>query len=374
MAGCAGKLSATGGSAKRDNIGVFQPQRILVIQLQQLGDALLTAPLLEDLRGAYPSATIDFLTRPLAATLLDGNPFASNIIRYDAKRPVGMLRDIRARRYDTIFDLQSNGRSAAVVLSSGAPHRTGWEKGPRSLVYSVRVPRVHRDEYVVRTRQRMLEHVGISVLPRLPRIFLSPAEVAAGTEALVEQTDGRAGRPGSSALRDPLRVAIVLSARAPGSIWPVERFAAVAEQLATDGHVPVVLPTAGDSDLVTRFLQLAPNALSADFPTLRGFVAGLAAFDLLICGSTGPSHMGMAVGTPTITLFGADDSSTWNAGLSTTIAINSPRATCVACAKRASRMAQSHTCMLEIPVDEVVARARAVLAARTPSRAHGAAQ
>jgi ADP-heptose:LPS heptosyltransferase len=95
---------------------------------------------------------------------------------------------------------------------------------------------------------------------------------------------------------------------------------------------------------------------------------------MVICGSTGPSHMAMAVGTPTITLFGADSSTTWNAGLATTVAVDSPRLTCAACASGASRMAPTHTCMMEIQVTEVAERARALLAAtRTLSRAHGAA-
>jgi ADP-heptose:LPS heptosyltransferase len=357
--------SATSGSANGDNIWMLQPGRILVIQLQQLGDVLLTAPLIEDLREAYPAATIDFLTKPLAADLVAGNPFVTSIVRYDARRPVGMLRDIRARRYDMVLDFQSNGRSAAIVLSSGASERVGWVKGPRSIVYSLRVPRVQRDEYVVRTRQRMLEHAGIGVRPRLPRIFLSGAERAAGA-MVVHALPHRHGAR---------RVAMVLSARAPGSIWPVDRFAAVAQQLASEGHEPVVLPTAGDDDLVSEFQRLVPSARRADFPTLREFVAGLASFDLLICGSTGPSHMGMAVGTPTITLFGADSATTWNAGLDTTVAVTSPRLTCVACAGGASRMAPAHTCMMEISVDEVASRARALLAAtRTLSREHGAGE
>lgn len=74
-----------------------EPRRILVIQLQQLGDALLTAALLEDVREAFPSATIDYVTRPLCADLLDGNPFASNILRYDVQRKLRMMQDARAR-------------------------------------------------------------------------------------------------------------------------------------------------------------------------------------------------------------------------------------------------------------------------------------
>jgi ADP-heptose:LPS heptosyltransferase len=229
-------------------------------------------------------------------------------------------------------------------------------------VYTLRVPRADRNEYVVRHRQRMLEHAGITVKPRLPRIFLSPAERMSGAGVVNALPKGPEGR----------RVAIVLSARAPGSIWPVDRFAALAERLAAEGNAPVVLPTSGDDDLVDQFLKLSPSARRADFPGLRAFVAGVASFDLLICGSTGPSHMGMAVGTPTITLFGADRSTTWNAGLETTVAVSSPRLTCMACAQGASRMAPSHTCMMEISVEQVADSARALLAAtRTPSRSSG---
>lgn len=336
-----------------------QPQRILVIQLQQLGDVLLTAPLLEDLREAYPSATIDFLTRPSSASLLEGNPFATNIVRYDAQRALGMLREIRARNYDSVFDLQSNGLSAVIAFASGAERRVGWQKGPRSLLYTQAVPRVQAAEYVVRYRQRMLEHVGIAVRPRFPRIYLSSRELSAAARVL----DSLQG----AAAATQKRVALVLSARAAGSIWPVARYAAVAEQLAADGLVPVVLPTIGDDALVAQFLALAPSAQRAHFGSLRAFVAGLASFDALICGSTGPSHMGLAVGTPTITLFGADDPATWNAGLETTVAVESPRSGCAACRSAASRMAPSHTCMQEISVDNVVEQARRLLARRTPS-------
>jgi hypothetical protein len=52
--------------------------------------------------------------------------------------------------------------------------------------------------------------------------------------------------------------------------------------------------------------------------------------------------------------------------------VSSPRATCVACSRRLSRMATSHTCMQEITVAEVTGRARSLLAAtQEPSGAQG---
>jgi ADP-heptose:LPS heptosyltransferase len=213
--------------------------------------------------------------------------------------------------------------------------------------------RQQRDEYVVRKRQRMLELLGIPVRPRMPRIFLTPEERAQGIRDL-ESLPAPSGAP---------RVGLVLSARAAGSTWPVERYAELARRISGENAVAVVLGTGGDEEQVKRCLALAPEATAAHLPRLRQFVGALAALDLLVCGDTGPAHIAMAVDTPTVTLYGAADACHWNPGLPTTVAISSPRAHCGACQRGAARIARDHTCMLEISVEEVHARVRASLAA-----------
>ncbi|HUF28247.1 MAG TPA: glycosyltransferase family 9 protein [Gemmatimonadaceae bacterium] len=330
------------------------PTRILVVQLQQLGDVMLSAPLLEDLRDAHPTAAIDFLTGAPASELVRGNPFLSELLVYDRDHPLRMPGRIRGRRYDWLIDLQSSPRTAPVTLFSGARRRAGWDiRGPWRIAYTDRLSRQPRDEYVVRQRQRMLELLGVPVRPRMPRIFLTTEERSRGVSD-VESLPTPPGAP---------RVGLVLSARAAGSTWPVERYADLAGRIAGENAAAVVLGTVGDEERVARCLALAPAAVSAHLPRLRRFVGGLAALDLLVCGDTGPAHMAMAVGTPTVTLYGATDARHWNPGLPTTVAISSPRARCGACRRGAARMAPDHTCMLEIGVEEVHARVRASLAA-----------
>ena len=49
-------------------------KNILVVQLRQLGDILLTTPVISALRELYPNAKLSFLAHPMGKLVLSGNP------------------------------------------------------------------------------------------------------------------------------------------------------------------------------------------------------------------------------------------------------------------------------------------------------------
>src|SRR6266571_3587399 len=54
-------------------------ERILVIQFRQIGDVLLSTPVLQALRQHYPQSYIAFLTEPSPGRVLQGNPFLNAV-------------------------------------------------------------------------------------------------------------------------------------------------------------------------------------------------------------------------------------------------------------------------------------------------------
>ena len=57
-------------------------KRILVIQFRQIGDVLLSTPILRALRQHYPQSYIAFLTEPSPGRVLQGNPYTpENVAR-----------------------------------------------------------------------------------------------------------------------------------------------------------------------------------------------------------------------------------------------------------------------------------------------------
>lgn len=56
------------------------PKNILLIATRQIGDVLLTTPLIRSLRQAYPTAIIDVLVHPHCGDILTGNPDCNRVI------------------------------------------------------------------------------------------------------------------------------------------------------------------------------------------------------------------------------------------------------------------------------------------------------
>src|SRR3990172_7654313 len=100
--------------------------KILVAQTIFLGDLVLTIPLLQHLRQAYPTAQIDVLVANGMEGLLDSHPAVSSIITYDKtardKGLIGMWRMARRLRregYSLALVLPGSIRTALVVYLAG---------------------------------------------------------------------------------------------------------------------------------------------------------------------------------------------------------------------------------------------------------------
>lgn len=288
------------------------PRRILVIQLRRLGDVVVSQPIVEDLHAAFPDAIVDFLTGAEAAPLLREQPHIGTVLAYDRRHAVRMIRLVRARRYDCVVDVQSNSRTAALALFSGARVRVGWDMRGWGLTYTHRAGRRNpQPTYVVRDRQRLLQAIGVPVSPRDARLVLRPDERRDGELALIAR-----GAPAGAA-----RVGIVLSAGEPSKIWPVERFAAVAGALAAEGICPVIFETPGDAERVSRLRALTRAGIDAPIVDARDFLRMLSACDAFLSGDTGPSHMAMALDVPSVTIYGPRPPALWNPGRPTTLAL-----------------------------------------------------
>jgi len=325
------------------------PRRVLVIQLRRLGDVVLSTPLVEDLHAAFPDATIDFLVGAHAAPLLDGLPNLHERIVYDPAHAGSMRRLVRARAYDWIIDVQSNPRTALLTLLSGAPVRVGWRVTGWGRAYTHRLARAGRPpEYVVRERQRLLELVGVPVSPRAARLCVSTAERRAAESAL-RTLGAPEGTP---------RVAMVLSAGESAKEWSPERFAEVAAALEAEGTMPVLLPAPGDEAKVAGFRAHTAAGIIADARALRPCMALMASCSVVLSADTGPAHMAMALGVPTVTIYGPRPPVLWNPGRADTLALWAGEEGCC----HRDRCVLGNACMAAVTAAQVLDTLHSLLA------------
>jgi ADP-heptose:LPS heptosyltransferase len=279
-------------------------ERILIIQLRQIGDVVLTTAIPRILKEARPGCRVTFLTEAPSHQLLAGNPYIDEILLNDRRAgwrgTLRLGRGLRRERFAAVLDFMGNPRSALLARLSGSPFRISYEARGRGLLYTHRVRQPEGIEYAVEIKKRLLGPLGIHSPTDQPEIYLEASE----------KEEGRALRrsflTGGAAAR---LVTVDPSHRRETRRWPAPYFGELCRGLQRElGVQPVVLWGPGE-EAVARQVEAASEgaAVVAPATSLRQMAALLAAADLHVGNCSAPRHMAVAVGTPTFTILGSTD-------------------------------------------------------------------
>ena len=103
--------------------------RILVLQMKRIGDLILTAPAIADLRGAFPEAEIVMVVAGNCVDLAECFPGVTQVLRYDTGRVTAALwAAVSVGGWDVCLDFTGTDRAALLTQLSGAKERVGYRK------------------------------------------------------------------------------------------------------------------------------------------------------------------------------------------------------------------------------------------------------
>jgi ADP-heptose:LPS heptosyltransferase len=114
--------------------------------------------------------------------------------------------------------------------------------------------------------------------------------------------------------RDARLTLIHPGAASPSRRWPAERFAAVARDETARGHRVVVTGGPQERELGRRVAELAglpASAVAAGTTGVLELARLIASAGRLVCGDTGVAHLGTALRTPSVLLFGPVSPELW---------------------------------------------------------------
>lgn len=287
--------------------------RVLVVRLDELGDLVLTTPLLRELRRMLPTAHITLLVKPALHNLVERCPYLDEVQVYDWSHKPGRralklaAQKLWLRRYDLAivprWDIDYY-YGAVVSYLSGATMRIGYSE-------RVSLERVLHDAgndalFTQAVADRTLRHEterGLELLrqlggdPQDSRLELwSDAEDERVVTSLLAEHGVAAEEP--------------LLACAPGAgeakrIWPTTSMAEVGRCLATRYGARIVLIGGPGEEALAEPIHAAVGAATIDAIgrlTLRQTAALLRRCRLLVCNDSGPMHMGAAVGVPILAI------------------------------------------------------------------------
>jgi len=290
------------------------PRSLLLIRPDHLGDVLLMTAALHALRVALPNARITALVGPWSADILRGNPDLNAIetcmfpgfARDDQGSSLSSYRllgemagRLRAANYDSAVILRfDHWWGAWLAAAAGIPRRVGYD-WPETKPFLTEAISYRAGRHEVEQNATLLA----ALAPGLDRA-LGPTRFQV-SEADREWIDQRLSILGI--IRDMRVIAIHPGAGAPVKQWPLAAWAEVAERLATDPQVRVVLTGGRIEQKLTGDInaRLAHAALDFAGQTTLGQLAALYTRAALVLGSdSGPLHLAVAVGTATVHLYG----------------------------------------------------------------------
>jgi ADP-heptose:LPS heptosyltransferase/glycosyltransferase involved in cell wall biosynthesis len=309
------------------------PKSMLVVQLADLGDVILSGPFLRELRRFAGRARITLAVQSGMVNIIERCPYVDEIISYNWRTvgdwqtafrgaPGWWWSSLRAsaprlwkRRFDLAVSLRWNNdpcQAAALILmyASGAARRVAYLDAQDDFKReSLRfVDRLITDGPVRGSPKHEVEY-QLDLLR-----FLGGRPQSSGLETWTDASDeDAAGKiiagPGLSD-GGPL-VALAPGARWSFRRWPPDRFAELGAWLQDEFRARILI-LAGKSErpvanLIESRLRGGRTANLAGRTTLRQMAAILKRCDLFIGIDSGPMHVAAAAGIPTVGLFGAGE-------------------------------------------------------------------
>ncbi|MBI4408494.1 MAG: glycosyltransferase family 9 protein [Gemmatimonadetes bacterium] len=254
-----------------------------------LGDLVLSLPAL------HAAGEADVVVRAWLAPLLDLAALPGRVVPLGRGSGgfVRCARALRRRGYGRGVLLTPAFSAALLFAAAGVRQRRGTDTDGRGPLLTERVTRAHTNGLHRAASYLMLVTGATPAEPAAPRLPV-PGVLRDRFADLV---------PGAPA--GPL-IGLFPGSKASARRWSADRFRELGARLAAEGARVAVFGAAGERALTAHVAGGAALDLGGrtDLPLLA---AGLAACDLLVTNDSGPLHLAAAVGTPTVSLWGAGD-------------------------------------------------------------------
>jgi predicted lipopolysaccharide heptosyltransferase III len=328
-------------------------RRVLLVRLRSIGDTVLATPSAFALKRFLPHAQIDILVEDWIAPLLTDHPHIDNVMVLERGGMVARTRaarELRAERYDVVYNLHGGTTATLLTRATGARHRVGFKSYQYANLHTELVPSAlllwgQQKTHSVEQQLALLGWTGVPVTDR-PRTSLGVSPVAA------ESVDRRLAAVG---LADR-KVALIHPAAAfETKRWGTENFARVAEYLAERGIAPVAIAARHEAEVINDLLSEASvKILSLDL-SLPEVTALASRSQLFVGNDSGIAHIAAAVGTPSVVIFGSSNIAHWRPWNRAVAQVVFEEMPCQPCHGYFCEKFPQPECILRVPVNKVLA-------------------
>ncbi|MEK6715826.1 MAG: lipopolysaccharide heptosyltransferase II [Candidatus Omnitrophota bacterium] len=281
--------------------------KILVFNVNWLGDVLFSTPAIGLIRKTYPTAFISCAVPPRCQEILQGNPNLDEIIIYDEdgiqRTFLGKLKFtlwLRKNKFNKAFLFHRSFTRALILFLAGITERIGYRSKKRYFLLTEKIvpPKtdiMHRADYYLNI---VTSYLKVSELPSFKLDFFISDKDKAGIDKLLTDLDIK---------KDDFIVALNPGGNWLQKRWPKENFAYLAKRLVENLKAKVIIigsekdiPLAGD---ITALSGVGLINLCGRM-NLKQSAALMQKINVVVSGDSGPLHIAYASGVKVVGLYG----------------------------------------------------------------------
>lgn len=348
------------------------PERnnILVIQLGDIGDVVLSTPTFRAFRETYPDARVSVLVRRGYGSLLAGDPHLFEVLEvtksaskfFEMSENFRLAGRLRRARYDLVFDLRTGDRGAILAFLSRAPMKVAFGGAGAFWRLYVFTRMIRQDELRVAPPPahpgadqslRLVAVIGVGTPDSRPKLYVTEQSAASVRRLLTAE-----GLPGDAPF-----ITVNPFSRWKYKEWGYGKWAEVLDGVRDRYGLPALVVGAKEEAEAAAGIagRCKPGARSVAGKTTLGELAAFLSRSTLHLGvDSAAPHIAYAVGTPTVTIFGPSDWRGWTIPDATHRVVY-PDDPCVPCHKKGCNHTEVSLCLDNMGTEKVLREVGEVL-------------
>jgi len=296
------------------------PRRIAFIRLDHLGDVINSTGALASLKARYPEAEITFFVGPWGRDLVSGCPYAevrvfeTNNTTFNRGKKIDgyvpkLIRQylwMKRQRFDLAIDPAGWPETYRLMYLTGAARKLANDYGRWDFHYGVTLNGGLDGKAEAERVSGLLSLMDPALSYRENELWISPAE----------KEDAKVYLKTAGYKDGDFLLAVHPGAKWPPRRWDVQRFIELSKRVKDrvgPGFRVIVFADKDETELADAFMcsEMGPFVITAAGLKIRAMMALLSCAELFFANDSGPMHMAVSFGVPTVAVFGPGEVSRW---------------------------------------------------------------
>jgi len=283
---------------------MINPQNILIVRTDRIGDVVLSIPMAEIVKRKYPHCKITYLVRDYTSVLLEGNSFIDEVIIADEQNGdilfTKNLIKIKEKTFDTCIVLNPTFKIALMLFFARIKNRIGTGYRWYSVLFNQKVfeHRKYGDKHELEYNINLLYKLGIhtSEIPEEIHFHLEIDENS--SEKIISILSEKGCNPGN-------KIAIIHPGSGGSSVdLPKEKLIELTKMLASLEKVSIIITGSKSEFELCKDFEVSDSVINLsgqlNLSLLKSLINNAKVF---ISNSTGPLHIAAALGVHVIGFF-----------------------------------------------------------------------